>query len=565
GFFLSGKYKVLDHLGTGGMGMVLLCEHLLLQRIVAVKVLNSATVGNRTEAATERFYREARAVAALDHPNIVRVFDIDQFENTPYMVIEYVDGSDLQKIVAGQGPLPILHAIEYTRQAARGLQHAFENKLIHRDIKPSNILVDRSGSVKLLDLGLARFLADPEKNQNLTERFEANSVLGTADYMAPEQAIGGAVDIRSDLYSLGGTLFFLLTGRMIFEEATVTQKLLWHQMKAPPAVTQFRSDVPPDLIAILEKLLAKKPEDRFQTPTELVAALDPFLQGQAALKPLPEAMPTVRPDYFRLGLSSPPSTRARVQTPGAGIPTAQYTPITPSQINMPKDGPPMASVLRAPSSRIAAEQITIDPVADPITMPVSTRLTANHPLPTRPNRRPGLIIGLAGLLPLLAVGLWMGLRTQAPTPNQTPTPTPTPADTSSAANTTKAPASPVSPVEAPVPIRATIAASGSTFIDPLMQHWASIYFKDSSVRVVYKGTGSSKGVQAVLDQQTDFGCTDAYLTDEQLTNVANKGGQVLHVPLVHGAVVPIYNVPDLPQQLRFTGPLLADIFLGRVV
>ena len=181
--FTIGKYKVLEKIGSGGMGQVYLCEHKLMRRRVAVKVLPTAKAED--DAARDRFYREARAVAALDHPNIVHAYDIDQDEKLHFLVMEYVDGANLQEIVKRSGPMDIGRACHYIRQAALGLEHAHQQaNLVHRDIKPGNILVDRSGVVKILDMGLARFFDD--EDDILTKKYDEN-ILGTADYLAPEQ------------------------------------------------------------------------------------------------------------------------------------------------------------------------------------------------------------------------------------------------------------------------------------------------------------------------------------------------------------------------------------------
>src|SRR4051794_35690056 len=208
--FTIGKYKVLERLGQGGMGSVYLCEHMLMRRRVAVKVLPASKADD--SSSLERFYREARAVAALDHPNIVRAYDIDQDDKLHFLVMEHVDGASLQEIIKRSGPMDFLRAAHYVRQAALGLQHAHSAAgLVHRDIKPGNILVDRNGVVKVLDMGLARFFHDDE--DNLTKRYEDN-ILGTADYLSPEQARDShGVDIRADIYSLGATFYFLLTGQ----------------------------------------------------------------------------------------------------------------------------------------------------------------------------------------------------------------------------------------------------------------------------------------------------------------------------------------------------------------
>src|SRR5262245_12692161 len=194
--FTIGKYKVLERLGSGGMGQVFLCEHKLMRRRVAVKVLPTAKAED--PSSLERFYREARAVAALDHPNLVRAYDIDRDDNLHFLVIEYVDGANLQEIVKKTGPMDVLRACHYVSQSAVGLQHACDQGLVHRDIKPGNILVDRGGAVKILDMGLARFFHDEE--DLLTKKYD-ESVLGTADYLAPEQAVDShSVDIRADIY-----------------------------------------------------------------------------------------------------------------------------------------------------------------------------------------------------------------------------------------------------------------------------------------------------------------------------------------------------------------------------
>jgi serine/threonine protein kinase len=271
--FNLGKYKVLEKLGSGGMGQVFLCEHKLMRRRVAIKVLPTAKAED--EASRLRFYREAQAIAAVDHPNLVRAYDIDQDDNLHFLVMEYVDGTNLQDLVRKSGPLDIVRACHYVYGAAVGLQHAHEIGLVHRDIKPGNILVDRSGVIKILDMGLARFFHD--EDDNLTRVHDEN-VLGTADYLAPEQAIDShTVDIRADIYSLGATLYFLLAGCAPFPEGTVPQKLIWHQQRDPKPVQALRPDVPDAVAAIVAKMMAKRPADRYQTPTQVMAALQPYV------------------------------------------------------------------------------------------------------------------------------------------------------------------------------------------------------------------------------------------------------------------------------------------------
>ncbi|HMC65940.1 MAG TPA: protein kinase, partial [Gemmataceae bacterium] len=281
--FTIGKYKVLERLGSGGMGSVYLCEHKFMRRRVAVKVLPAAKAED--PSSLERFYREARAAAALDHPNIVRAYDIDQDENLHFLVMEYVDGASLHEIIKKRGPMDTLRAAHYIRQAAIGLQHAHEAGLVHRDIKPGNLLVDRNGTVKVLDMGLARFFHDEE--DILTKKYD-ESVLGTADYLAPEQALDShGVDVRADIYSLGATFYYLLTGHPPFSEGTVAQKLIWHQTRQPKAIRALRRDVPEGLLAIVEKMMAKDPAQRYQEPVSVAEALTQWTE--TPIPPPPEA------------------------------------------------------------------------------------------------------------------------------------------------------------------------------------------------------------------------------------------------------------------------------------
>lgn len=269
GFFL-GKYRLLSHLGSGGMSSVYLAEHTLMRRRVAVKVLPSARVNDSSYL--QRFHREAQAVAALDHRNIVRAYDVDQEGQVHFLVMEYVAGTSLHDLVTKNGTLDFVSAVEYTRQAAEGLQHAHRAGMVHRDIKPGNLLLDEKGTIKLLDLGLARFFDDKDEN-SLTIKHD-EKVLGTADYLSPEQALDShSVDIRSDIYSLGCTLYYLLTGHPPFPEGTLAQRLLAHQTKPPKPIKEIRTDIPASLVAVLDKMMAKKVDERYQTAKDTAQAL----------------------------------------------------------------------------------------------------------------------------------------------------------------------------------------------------------------------------------------------------------------------------------------------------
>ncbi len=274
GFRLN-QYVVQDIIGRGGMGAVYLAEHVELHRKVAIKVLVPAQ-GEDQRLALERFIREARAAAALDHPNIVRIFDVARHNNVPYLIMEYVDGETLQQVLERDGALPYEVAVEYIAQAAAGLQHAHERGFIHRDIKPGNLMRDKQGVVKILDMGLAR---SHNTADNLTERLDKGAVVGTADFIAPEQALNQPnIDGRADIYSLGATLFALIIGKPPFEGNT-TQKLLQHQLRSAPRLSSLDSRIPKELCDVVARMLAKRPEDRYQTAAEVIAALAPWTAG----------------------------------------------------------------------------------------------------------------------------------------------------------------------------------------------------------------------------------------------------------------------------------------------
>jgi serine/threonine protein kinase len=270
--FTIGKYKVLERLGSGGMGYVYLCEHKLMRRRVAVKVL--PPVKAEDPSSLERFYRAARAVAALDHPNIVRAYDIDQDEKLHFLVMEYVDGASLQEIVSKHGSLDPIRAAHYLAQAALGLQHAHEHGLVHRDIKPGNLIVDRGGTVKLLDLGLARFF---HGHDNIRPKCD-ETFLGAADHLSPEQTLDShTADARADIYSLGATFYYCLTGHNLFAEGAAAQKLIWHTTRQPKPIRSIRPEVPEEMAQIIEQdMLAADPAQRFQEPMEVFEALAPW-------------------------------------------------------------------------------------------------------------------------------------------------------------------------------------------------------------------------------------------------------------------------------------------------
>jgi serine/threonine-protein kinase len=271
-----GEYVVLDKLGEGGMGAVLKARHRRMDRVVAVKILPTAAM--KTAGAVERFHREVKAAAKLMHSNIVTAFDAAEHQGMHYLAMEYVEGKDLATIVKDNGPMGVREAVECTLQAARGLQYAHEQGIVHRDIKPGNLLLDKKGTVKILDMGLAR-IAGPEAALGGPERLTTSGqVMGTCDYMAPEQAIDThAADHRSDIYSLGCTLYRLLTGQPPYQGETLMMILLAHQQAPIPSLCEARPEVPEELDAVYQRMLAKQPEDRQQSMVEVVAELETVL------------------------------------------------------------------------------------------------------------------------------------------------------------------------------------------------------------------------------------------------------------------------------------------------
>ena len=267
--FELGKYKLLDLLGTGGMSSVYLAEHMVMKRKVAIKVLPKKKVNHSSYL--QRFQLEAQATARLDHPNIVRAYDIDNQGDNHYIVMEYVRGRDLQAMIKDDGPMSYELAANYIAQAARGLQHAHNSGLIHRDVKPGNLLIDDQGVVKILDLGLVLF--SDAVRASLTMQHNEN-VLGTADHLAPEQAINSHdVDPRADVYGLGCTLYYVLTGHAPFPEGTLAQRIAKHQTQMPADIRIDRPDCPPELVEICVKMLQKDRRARYQTCQEVADAL----------------------------------------------------------------------------------------------------------------------------------------------------------------------------------------------------------------------------------------------------------------------------------------------------
>ncbi len=405
--FSIGKYKILERIGVGGMGQVFLCENTLLRRRVAVKVLPPAKAEH--PSALGRFYREARAAGSLEHRNIVRTHDIDQDGDLHFIVMEYVDGTNLLDVVKRFGPLPVGRAADYARQVATGLDYAYRNGIIHRDVKPGNILIDRHGTARVLDLGLAKFYHD--QTDQLTVKYDDKVVLGTADYVAPEQIVSShKADVRADVYALGATLYFLLAGHPAFPSGTVSQKLIWHRTKDPAPIRESRPEIPEGLAAVLTKMRAKEPGRRYQTPAEVMAALQPWVPADVPL-PQPDEMPTLCPAAQGV---SPPVKADEPDPAPATQPVPQERPrvvvggrpgnLASSRVEVLLPRHPFADVLEPEAATDArAEYEATAPNSVPVVPLSAVR-------PVRPSRTPAVIVAAIGTLVLAMVaGYWLFL------------------------------------------------------------------------------------------------------------------------------------------------------------
>ncbi|MCE9530966.1 MAG: protein kinase, partial [Planctomycetes bacterium] len=292
------RYEVLALLGSGGMGTVYKARHRLMDRLVALKVINPVLVNQ--PGAVERFTREVKAAAQLTAPNIVHAYDAEQAGGTHFLVMEYVEGKMLADLVKEKGSLPVGQACEYMRQTAVGLQHALERGMVHRDIKPQNLMVSTSpGSppvVKILDFGLARFVSECAPAGATTA---VGAMMGSPDYMAPEQATDAhTADARADIYSMGCTLYQLLAGQVPFPDTPLLKKLEAHRDRSAIPLNHLRADVSPELAAIVTKMMAKDPAQRYQKPAEVAAALGPFVNVEPVPKPAPVRISeSMRPFY----------------------------------------------------------------------------------------------------------------------------------------------------------------------------------------------------------------------------------------------------------------------------
>ncbi len=473
-----GNYRVVKLLGAGGMGLVFQAEDSQLLRPVALKVVRPELAKNA--ALRERFLREAQAMAALKCDHVVVVHQVGEVNNLPFLAMEFLEGESLEQFFQKGRRPDLATVLRQGKEIALGLAAAHERGLIHRDIKPANVFLERPGGrIKILDFGLARPAAEPS---GLTE---AGMIMGTPSYMAPEQAGGGQISARSDLFSLGCVLYQLLAGETPFGGGSVVAVLMATALHDPRPLREVNPSVPQPLAGLVTQLLAKNPADRPASAREVADALDAIARDLTL--PLPAAAPP----------EPPPK------------PTRQV---------------PIALIIA------------------------------------------GTCVVLAGV----AIGgylLWRpsgaGVRSGA-------------ADSGAAVNgaavsgTGGRDAKPIRPSAAApeatdqAAVLGTLNGGGSTFIYPLLEKWGSVYRKEKGVKLNYVATGSGSGIQQLISSALDFCCSDVPMTAEQLTQARAGGGEVLHVPLALGGIVPAYNLEGLGKPLRFSGNVLAGIYLGDI-
>jgi WD40 repeat protein/tRNA A-37 threonylcarbamoyl transferase component Bud32 len=400
-----GAYVLLARVGEGGMGQVFKARHSRLGHLVALKILRKDRLGN--PAAVKRFEREVSAACQVEHPNVVRAFDADVTGGTMFLAMEYVEGIELDKLVKDSGALPVADACEYALQTAAGLAACHERGLVHRDIKPKNLLLTYQGKgekrtplVKILDLGLARIdgVHDEPGTPRLTR---LGKVIGTADYMPPEQARDShQVDGRADLYSLGCTLYFLLAGKPPFTGDSKIEKIVSHQLEEAPRLERVRPDVPPELAAVVRKLMAKHPDDRCQSAAEVIAALEPFCVAEEPVEEEPIwATPEAQDIPAALAATTPIIVSVRPRPASRG-PSRRVVLLAAAAVGLA--GAALVVGLLALGQPAAEEAPARHPESPPLSIPVAREQSATRfepaaiPADRKPIRAPAELVTLVG-------------------------------------------------------------------------------------------------------------------------------------------------------------------------
>ncbi len=384
-----GNYTILGLISQGGMGAVYKAEHRRMGRTVAIKMISPTAL--RDAEAVQRFHRETMAMARLEHPNIVTAHDADQVGDVHILVMQYVDGDDLWTTVKRFGPLPVDMAVRCLTQTARGMDYAHREGVVHRDIKPANLVVARNGVVKILDMGLARL----EKSLMEVASFDASltqagNIMGTVDFMAPEQALDAkSADQRADIYSLGCTFYYLLTGRMLFAGDTVMKRIMAHRFEPVPSLHAVRPDVPDWLEAVFQKMIAKETADRYQSMTELLADLESYVSSGLSSHEMDVSAPG------RGSFSEDPSFAHPTAALLVNVPAAKQAPAAFSA----------AQTLRNTDRDTQNKPAPVEP-RTAVVQEISTSRRGNAEAASRKRRR---LLGSAAALGLLTSGLLLTL------------------------------------------------------------------------------------------------------------------------------------------------------------
>ena len=396
-------YIIQSQIGAGGMGLVYKAQHRRMKRVVALKVLPRAALSS--EINVKRFYREVEAAARLTHPNIVTAFDAREAAGLHYLVMEYVEGEDLASLQKKRGALTVSESLDYVWQTAQGLTYAHEQGVVHRDIKPANLLLDKQGTVKILDMGLARFDASATTPDAEAEALtKAHQVMGTVDYMSPEQAANTKdADERSDIYALGCTLFRLLTNTPVYAGQTFVEKIVAHREHPIPSLCAICPSAPPELDTLFQRMVAKRTDDRYQSMLEVAADIKALLEGNglnsefrkiSAKAVVAAGEPPTHASLATLQL--PPSREQLAASPTVALPALQehqatalfdelptVAPLKPPKISTPTNWPMLVAALGSGALFLLAGAIFIRSFTHAPTRPADHPATPNNSLVTQ--------------------------------------------------------------------------------------------------------------------------------------------------------------------------------------
>ena len=480
---VMGDYVIVAEIGAGGMGQVYKAKHRRMQRVVALKVMSSAAM--KDAAAVKRFQREVIAAARLEHPNIVTAYDSGEAGSVKYLVMQFVDGGDLSELVKKNGPLGVERAVGYVMQAARGLAFAHGAGVVHRDIKPANLLLDKKGVVKILDMGLAR-IEDSGDGLTATEQ-----VMGTVDYMSPEQAADTkSADRRADIYSLGCTLWYLLSGKKLYDGDTMIARLMKHRDAPLPSLVKERDDVAWPLEQVFHKMIAKRPQDRYETMEEVIAALEPHgddfsagsSSGASGSSIGSSKLQSAELASFMQAMAAQPKLSEKVAESGSSSKgPGPLSKSSGSKAKLPVDA----------TAAIAKPETETDPKSAPLEKPAPVGRDAQWGAPARKNASPVKLIaaGVVGVALLAGAGIVVKMRNHDPGATETFAP--------AGASAGAAPA--------PDSVRAPVASGGPSGIETLpisklLDSSDYVWSEPENLGPTINGSGDEKSPSLTNDQ-----------------------------------------------------------------